>query len=87
MAIKISHDKNGRKIFSDSILYDEIANEYFIPVKVGSQWGDEFLGDFYPLKPSELRLIKSHGDMEDLQEMMDKNTEDAVFNIKGNIDL
>lgn len=85
MAIKISHDKNGRKIFSDSILYDEIANEYFIPVKVGSQWGDEFLGDFYLLKPSELRLIKSHGDMEDLQEMMDQNTEDVVFNVKGTI--
>ncbi|XEL52078.1 hypothetical protein AB6A19_04880 [Lactobacillus crispatus] len=29
----IFHDKNGRKIYPDSLLYDEVANEYFFLIE------------------------------------------------------
>ena len=43
----ISHDKNGRRIYPDSLIYDAVANEYFFPVKRKGIWGDDFMGDFY----------------------------------------
>lgn len=83
MKNKISHDKNGRKVFSDSIVYDQVANEYFIPVKVDGLWGDEFLGDFYPLDPSSIVLIKRHATMKDLYKMMNDSKDGSVYNVNG----
>lgn len=48
----ISHDKNDRRIYPDSLIYDAVANEYFFPVKRKGIWGDDFMGDFYSLTPA-----------------------------------
>lgn len=78
----IFHDKNGRKIYPDSLLYDEIANEYFFPVKRNGIWGDDFLGDFYPLKVSQLILQKKHASMDDMKL---PNESGAIFNTRGKL--
>lgn len=82
MSNKIAHDHNGRKVFSDSIVFDSTANEYFIPVCRNGIWGDEFLDGFYPLNPREIELVKRHATNEDLRQLMCENTTDAVFNVK-----
>lgn len=80
----IFHDKNGRKIYPDSLLYDEIANEYFFPYRKNGVWGDDFLGDFYPLKASQLILQKKHASMDDMKLLMKlPNESDAIFNTEG----
>lgn len=75
---------NGRKIYPDSLLYDEVANEYFFPYRKNGVWGDDFLGDFYPLKASQLILQKKHASMDDMKLLMKlPNESDAIFNTEG----
>ena len=80
----IIHDKNGRKVFADSIVIDTVAAELFIPVKCGNEWGDEFLGDFYRLDPASIKLVQSHATMEDLRKLMRSGKYSGMrFNVKG----
>lgn len=81
----ISHDKNGRKIYPDSIVYDEVADEYFFSYCRKDIWGDDFLDDFYPLNPSKLRLIKLHASIDDLKSLAASDTSDSVYNIGDDI--
>lgn len=81
----IFHDKNGRKIYPDSLLYDEVANEYFFPVKRNGVWGDDFIGDFYPFNPTQLKLIKLHASIDDLKSLAADDTSDSVYNIGDDI--
>ena len=85
---RISFDRNGKSIYADSIVYDEEADEYFIPVEKNGIYGDKFLGDFYLLEPKKLTVIKSHASMDDLKRMMkkDKNS-GAVYNVGGNFNV
>ncbi|MEK3678847.1 hypothetical protein [Lactobacillus crispatus] len=83
----IFHDKNGRKIYPDSLIYDAVANEYFFPVKRKGIWGDDFMGDFYSLTPAQLILMKKHATMDDMKIIMhEKNESDAIFNTRGKFD-
>lgn len=83
----IFHDKNGRKIYPDSLLYDEVANEYFFPYRKNGVWGDDFMGDFYSLTPAQLILMKKHATMDDMKMIMhEKNEPDAIFNTRGKFD-
>lgn len=50
--LQISHDKNGRKVFIDSIVKDTEANEYFIPVRRKNQYGDNFMGGLLSIRAS-----------------------------------
>lgn len=83
----ISHDKYGSKVYSDSIIHDEIMDEYFIPVEQRGVWGDYFLGDFYPLDPQNLKVAERHGTMKDLQKMMQEDTAGSVYNVKGDLNV
>ncbi|WP_246011960.1 hypothetical protein [Lactobacillus xujianguonis] len=80
----ISHDKNGRKVFADSIVLDKTATEIYIPVKCGGLWGDEFMSDFYPLDPASIEVIKPHATMKDLQKLMRSDKYSGyIFNTSG----
>lgn len=85
---RISFDKNGKSIYSDSIVHDEEADEYFIPTEKNGLYGDEFLRDFYLLEPKKLTVIRSHASMNDLKRMMkkDKNS-GAVYNVGDNFNV
>ncbi len=86
--LQISHDKNGRKVFIDSIVKDTEANEYFIPVRRKNQYGDNFMGDFYPLEPHKLLLVKPHATLLDLKKMMqERKDEDVVYNVSRKCEL
>lgn len=84
----ISHDQYGSKVYSDSIVYDGVANEYFIPVKRGNQYGDEFMHEFYPLEPKHISVLKKHATVDDLKTLMQKSSSDtsALFNVSGDFD-
>lgn len=85
-AIVIGKDKNGRKIYLDSILRDVTANEYFIPVRRGNTWGDEFLDDFYAIDSQKTELIKRHGNIEELKKMMRKSKDQgAIWNVSSEV--
>lgn len=83
----IFHDKNGCKIYPDSLVYDEVANEYFFPYRKNGVWGDDFLGDFFPLEAPQLILQKKHAGIDDMKLLMKQSKDlDVVFNTKGFID-
>lgn len=85
----ISRDCKGRKIYADSIVHDNQANEYFIPAKdKKGRYGDNLMNDFYPLAHETLTLVKRHSSMDELKKMMNEDrSSDAVYNVEGDFNV
>ena len=86
--IKFQATTNNFKVNGNKVVLqlDEVANEYFFPVKRKGIWGDDFIGDFYSLTPAQLILMKKHATMDDMKIIMhEKNEPDAIFNTRGKL--